>query len=67
MQDLRFLPWFTGPWERGGEEGIRRQPFVYRVRFDARATRRRAGLRSRRPALTLGGAPERPAPASPAT
>jgi inner membrane protein len=35
VQDLRFLPWFTGPWERGGESGIRRQPFVYRVRFDA--------------------------------
>ena len=34
VQDLRFLPWFTGPWERGGAEGIRRQPFVYRVRFD---------------------------------
>jgi inner membrane protein len=35
VQDLRFLPWFVGPWERGGESGIRRQPFVYRVRFDA--------------------------------
>ncbi len=35
VQDLRFLPWFTGPWEPGGAEGIRRQPFVYRVRFDA--------------------------------
>ncbi len=35
VQDLRFLPWFTGPWERGGTDGIRRQPFVYRVRFDA--------------------------------
>ena len=35
VQDLRFLPWFTGPWERGGESGIRRQPFVYRVRLDA--------------------------------
>ena len=34
VQDLRFLPWFTGPWERGGESGIRRQPFVYRVRLD---------------------------------
>jgi inner membrane protein len=34
VQDLRFLPWFTGPWERGGERGIRHQPFVYRVRFD---------------------------------
>jgi inner membrane protein len=34
VQDLRFLPWFTGPWERGGEQGLRRQPFVYRVRFD---------------------------------
>jgi inner membrane protein len=35
VQDLRFLPWFTGPWERGGNEGIRRQPFVFRARFDA--------------------------------
>jgi hypothetical protein len=35
VQDLRFLPWFAGPWERGGKDGIRRQPFVYRVRFDA--------------------------------
>ena len=35
VQDLRFLPWFAGPWERGGKGGIRRQPFVYRVRFDA--------------------------------
>jgi len=35
VQDLRFLPWFTGPWERGGEQGLRREPFVYRVRFDA--------------------------------
>lgn len=35
VQDLRFLPWFTGPWEQGGESGIRRQPFVYRVRLDA--------------------------------
>lgn len=34
VQDLRFLPWFNGPWERGGEQGFRRQPFVYRVRFD---------------------------------
>lgn len=35
VQDLRFLPWFTGPWERGGNEGIRRQPFVFRARFDS--------------------------------
>jgi len=35
IQDLRFLPWFTGPWERGGRRGVRHQPFVYRVRFDA--------------------------------
>ena len=34
VQDLRFLPWFAGPWERGGSDGLRRQPFVYRVRFD---------------------------------
>ncbi len=35
VQDLRFLPWFTGPWQRGGAQGFRREPFVYRVRFDA--------------------------------
>jgi inner membrane protein len=36
FQDLRFLPWFTGPWERESGRGIRfrRQPFVYRVRLD---------------------------------
>jgi len=36
VQDLRFLPWFAGPWERDTDAGgFRRQPFVYRVRFDA--------------------------------
>jgi membrane-bound metal-dependent hydrolase YbcI (DUF457 family) len=35
VQDLRFLSWFTGPWERDEAGGLRRQPFVYRVRFDA--------------------------------
>ena len=35
LQDLRFLPFFTGPWEPDQEQGIRRQPFVYRVRLDA--------------------------------
>jgi len=36
FQDLRFLPWFSGPWERerGGGMRFRRQPFVYRVRLD---------------------------------
>jgi inner membrane protein len=35
VQDLRFLPWFAGPWERDTDEGgFRRQPFVYRVRLD---------------------------------
>lgn len=34
FQDLRFLPWFTGPWERQGGLRYRRQPFVYRVRLD---------------------------------
>lgn len=34
VQDLRFLPWFTGPWERDGAEGLRRVPFIYRVRLD---------------------------------
>jgi inner membrane protein len=34
LQDLRFLPFFTGPWEPDQTQGIRRQPFVYRVRLD---------------------------------
>jgi inner membrane protein len=34
FQDLRFLPWFTGPWERQRGMRFRRQPFVYRVRLD---------------------------------
>jgi len=35
FQDLRFLPWFIGPWERErGGVHFRRQPFVYRVRLD---------------------------------
>ena len=34
FQDLRFLPWFTGPWEREKGMRYRRQPFVYRVRLD---------------------------------
>jgi inner membrane protein len=34
FQDLRFLPWFTGPWEREKGGRYRRQPFVYRVRLD---------------------------------
>jgi inner membrane protein len=36
FQDLRFLPWFSGPWERERGSGMRfrRQPFVYRVRLD---------------------------------
>jgi hypothetical protein len=33
-EDLRFLPWFTGPWGRDQRGGFRRQPFVYRVRLD---------------------------------
>jgi inner membrane protein len=34
LQDLRFLPFFTGPWEPDQKQGIRRQPFVFRVRLD---------------------------------
>ena len=34
FQDLRFLPWFTGPWERQGGFRYRRQPFVYSVKLD---------------------------------
>ena len=33
FQDLRFLPWFSGPWERERGMRFRRQPFVYRVRL----------------------------------
>ncbi len=35
LQDLRFLPFFTGPWEPDQVQGIRRQPFVFRVRLDS--------------------------------
>jgi inner membrane protein len=34
-EDLRFLPWFAGPWRTDRREGFRREPFVYRVRLDA--------------------------------
>jgi inner membrane protein len=34
-EDLRFLPWFTGPWVRDRAGRLQRQPFVYRVRLDA--------------------------------
>ncbi len=35
LQDLRFLPFFTGPWEPDQVQGLRRQPFVFRVRLDS--------------------------------
>ena len=34
FQDLRFLPWFTGPWQRERGMRFRREPFVYRIRLD---------------------------------
>ncbi len=34
-EDLRFLPWFAGPWELDGRGILRRRPFLYRVRLDA--------------------------------
>ena len=34
-EDLRFLPWFSGPWELDGRGSLRRNPFLYRVRLDA--------------------------------
>jgi inner membrane protein len=34
-EDLRFLPWFAGPWEMDGRGALRRRPFLYRVRLDA--------------------------------
>jgi inner membrane protein len=35
LEDLRFLPWFSGPWQRDPKGGLRRQPFLYRVKLDA--------------------------------
>jgi inner membrane protein len=35
VQDLRFLPFFAGPWGRDESGRFSRQPFVYRVSFDA--------------------------------
>ncbi|MCA1582228.1 MAG: metal-dependent hydrolase [Acidobacteria bacterium] len=34
FEDLRFLPFFTGPWARGKNGEYTREPFVYRVRLD---------------------------------
>jgi inner membrane protein len=34
-EDLRFLPWFSGPWQTDRKTGMRREPFVYRVRLDS--------------------------------
>ncbi len=37
-EDLRFLPWFAGPWGTSpAAQGfrLRREPFVYRIRLDA--------------------------------
>lgn len=34
FEDLRFLPFFTGPWGRAKNGAYRREPFVYRVRLD---------------------------------
>jgi inner membrane protein len=35
IQDLRFLPFFAGPFGRGSFGGVVPQPFVFLVRFDA--------------------------------
>ena len=34
-EDLRFLPFFIGPWARDAKGHYTREPFVYRVRLDA--------------------------------
>ena len=34
-EDLRFLPWFSGPWQTDRKTGFRRAPFVFRVRLDS--------------------------------
>jgi len=35
FEDLRFLPFFIGPWARNRQGQYTREPFVYRVRLDA--------------------------------
>jgi hypothetical protein len=35
FEDLRFLPFFVGPWARTKSGEYTREPFVYRVRLDA--------------------------------
>src|SRR5262249_30679175 len=35
FEALRFLPWFSGPWQRAPGGGLRGHPFVSRVRFAA--------------------------------
>lgn len=35
FEDLRFLPFFVGPWARTRSGQYTREPFVYRVRLDA--------------------------------
>lgn len=35
FEDLRFLPFFVGPWARDASGKYTREPFVYRVRLDA--------------------------------
>jgi inner membrane protein len=34
-EDVRFLPWFSGPWKTDSKDGLRREPFVYQVRVDS--------------------------------
>jgi hypothetical protein len=34
-EDLRFLPWFAGPWRTDRGRRLAREPFVYRIRLDA--------------------------------
>jgi len=34
FEDLRFLPWFSGPWGRTTRKGFAREAFVYRVLLD---------------------------------
>jgi inner membrane protein len=56
-QDLRFLPWFSGPWERESGMRFRRQPFVYRVRLDRAGRPLESGFVETR--IDLGGQVDR--------
>ncbi|HTO75652.1 MAG TPA: metal-dependent hydrolase [Thermoanaerobaculia bacterium] len=47
-EDLRFLPWFAGPWQVDAKGVLRRRPFLFRVRLDAAGRTIESGVVSNR-------------------